>query len=304
MKQQVIAILGPTSSGKSSLGIQVAKKIGAEIISVDSRQIYKEMDIVTGKEMGEWDAERECMIVDGVVHWGLDIAAPDQDFSAADFKEYAEQKIDDIAARGKMPMLVGGTGFWLQALIDNFDLTQTAKDDAVRAELEKKSLEELSEEYSALDPEGAEMIDTKNMRRLVRAIEVCKVTGVPFSKQQTTGESKYDVLQIGIEVPRDVLVERINARIDVMVGMGLLDEVQALYEKYGCEVPSMSGIGYRQVCKFIDGLTTFEDAIEEMKRDSRHYAKRQVTWWKRDDRIKWVKGLEEAEELVHAFFIK
>jgi tRNA dimethylallyltransferase len=301
MKQKLIAICGPTSSGKSSLGIKLAKKIGAEIISVDSRQIYRGMDIVTGKEIGEWDGEREAMIVEGVVHFGLDIANPDEDFSAADFKGYAEKKSEEIAARGNVPMLVGGTGFWLQALIDNFDLTEANKDEELRAKLETMSLEELAEAYKELDPEGFETIDTKNKRRLIRAVEVCKLTGKPFSKQQTVSESNYDALQLCIDVPKDVLYERINSRIDVMVGMGLLDEVQSLYEQYGCEVPSMTGIGYRQVCKYIDGLTTFEDAIEEMKKDSRHYAKRQVTWWKRDKRIVWVRSLEEAGGYINKF---
>ena len=301
MKHKIIAILGPTSSGKTSLGIEIAKQVDGEIISVDSRQVYRGMDIVTGKEPGEWNEEDQSLMIDNVVHWGIDLVDPDEDFSVADFKLYAEQKIEEIVSRSHMPILVGGTGFWLQALIDNFDLTQTAQDAALRAKLEGQSVEELFDQYKALDPEGAEVIDAQNKRRLIRALEVTMVTGKPFSTQQSRGESKYEVLQIGIEVNRQVLFDRINRRVDKMMEQGLLEEVRVLHDRYGCEIPSMSGIGYRQFCRYLDGLQTIEESLEEMKRDSRHYAKRQVTWWKRDERIIWVRRSEETKEIIKKF---
>ena len=180
-------------------------------------------------------------------------------------------------------------------------MTQTAGDFVLRAELEKRSTEDLFSEYQQLDPVGAEVIDKENVRRLVRAIEVTRVTGKPFSQQQTKGEFKYDVLKIGLLVERDVLNKRIDARVDVMMVNGLLDEVRTLKTTYGCDIPAMSGIGYRQLCECIDGNRTVESAIEEMKKATRHYAKRQMTWFKRDQQIHWIKTSNEAMILVRSF---
>lgn len=323
MKPNVIAIVGPTASGKTGLGIKIAKglprgpegSLRGEVISVDSRQIYRGMDIGTAKPEGEWlEAEiekggsinqlfraRKTFLVEGVPHWGIDLVDPDAPFSVADFKQYAQEKIEEIVGRGKLPILVGGTGFWLKALLDNLDLTQTPADPRLRAELEVRTLGDLYHEYKQRDPDGAEVIDAQNKRRVLRALEVTLLTGRPFSQQQTAGEPRYQVLQIGLDVSRELLNERIDTRVDHMVARGLVNEVRGLQERYGCEIESMTSIGYRQICRFLSGEQKLSEAIEEIKKDTRHYAKRQMTWFKRDERIVWIKPNESVDELVNTF---
>ena len=315
MKPKVIAIVGPTASGKTGLGIEVAKRWNGEVISIDSRQVYRGMNIGTAKPEGTWvESEiekggsinqlfgaRKTFLVDGVPHWGIDLVNPDEPYSAADFKQYAHQKIEKIVARGHVPILVGGTGFWLKTIIDNLDLTSTPSDPALRAELEAHTLGDLFHEYKQLDPEGAELIDKQNKRRVVRALEVTKLTGKPWSHQQTAGEQLYEVLQIGLSVSREELAERIDMRVEEMVAKGLVDEVRRLKDTYGCEIESMTGIGYRQVCAFLSGEQKLKDAIEEVKKDTRAYAKRQMTWFKRDSRIVWIQPGDSTHQIVEAF---
>lgn len=291
IKPKIIAVVGPTASGKTSLGIEIAKLFNGEIISVDSRQVYKNMDIGTAKFIDD----------NSIKHWGINLIDPDSDYSVSDFKQYAEEKINEIISRGKLPILVGGTGFWLQALIDNFDLASVRSDDTLRKQLEGLSIEELFDQYKKIDPFGAENIAADNKRKLVRAIEVTKLTGTPFSNQQTKGESKYDVLQIGLMVDRNVLYERINKRVDDMVKKGLISEVEDLKNKYGCKIESMTGIGYRQICAYLEGLSTIEESILEIKQSTRKYAKRQMTWFNRDDRIVWIDQKNKAIELIKRF---
>lgn len=318
MKPKIIAVVGPTASGKTSLSIALAKQFDGEVISVDSRQIYKGMDIGTAKAEGEWiESEiekggsinqlfgaRRQFLVEDIVHWGIDLVDPDAEYSVADFKEYAQQKIADILQRGKVPILAGGTGFWLKVVIDDLDLSETPANLELRAELEAKTLGDLFARYKNLDPAGAEVIDRKNKRRLVRAIEVSEVTGIPFSKHRSTPDSPYDVLQIGLHVEREVLKERANDRVDEMVAKGLVDEVRRLKGQYGCQIESMTGIGYRQVCAFLDGEVSLKHALEEVKADTRKYAKRQMTWFKRDERITWIHEASEAFPLVQTFLTK
>ncbi len=300
MKPKIIVVLGPTASGKTSMSIKLAKEFNGEVISVDSRQIYREMNIGTAKEPKD-EAESTKYEVQGVTHWGIDLVNPNQEMTAAGFKEYAEQKIEDIVSRGKLPILAGGTGFWIQAVVDNLDIPAVAPDRELRKVLESKELEDLFVMYQEKDPAGAETIDRQNKFRLIRALEVCFKTGKPFSEQQQKGESKYDVLQIGIEVDREELYRRINTRVDQMVEEGLVEEVQTLKEKYGCVGLAMTGIGYRQVCEYLENKNTLEEALERIKIDTRHYAKRQLTWWRRDDRIHWVKEYEKVRDLVQRF---
>ncbi|MEK7614988.1 MAG: tRNA (adenosine(37)-N6)-dimethylallyltransferase MiaA [Patescibacteria group bacterium] len=308
---KLISICGPTASGKTGLGIEIAQRFNGEVISVDSRQIYREMNIGTAKVAGDpietggtlrqMIEGAKPVIVEGVSHWGIDLVDPDTDYSVAEFKEYAEKKIAEIVRRGHVPILVGGTGLWLHALIDNYDLTQTPADPVLRAELEQKTVGDLFAELKRIDPEGAEIIDRDNKRRLVRAVEVTRLTGKPFSQQQTKGIPKYDVLQIGLSVDREVLNERINTRVDEMIANGLVNEVRALEKKYGSKIDSMSGIGYRQICWFFEGKMSLVSAIQEIKQATRQYAKRQMTWFKRDSRIQWVQSKEEVTPLVDKF---
>ncbi len=324
---KLIAIIGPTASGKTALAIDLAKRFDGEILAVDSRTIYRGMDIGTAKAEGEWEREGmkptpfilrgdettkkesimnlfgrdKFFLVEGIPHWGLDLVDPDQEFSAAEFKEYAEDCIARILRRGKLPILVGGTGMWVWTLVDNLTLTETPPNAALRAELEPRSLDDLFAEYKRLDPDGAEVIDRDNKRRLIRALEVTKLTGKPFSAQMQKGEVKYGVLQIGLDIPREELFERIDTRVDEMIAKGLVDEVRGLVAKYGSEANAMSGIGYRQIAFFLDGKANLKAAIEEVKRATRAYAKRQMTWFRRDPRVVWIQDPEKAEALVETF---
>ena len=187
---------------------------------------------------------------------------------------------------------------WIWSIVDNLSLTETPPDPVLRAELEKRHLDDLFAEYKRLDPDGAEVIDRDNPRRVIRALEVTKKTGKPFSAQMTKGEPLYDALQIGLDVSRDELNARIDNRVDEMITKGFVNEVRTLKEQYGCDAPGMSAIGYKQICSFLDGKSSLADAIVETKTATRKYAKRQMTWCRRDDRIKWVKTGEEAIALI------
>ncbi len=312
--QKLLVIVGPTASGKTRLGIELAKKFIGEVISVDSRQIYKGMDIGTAKTPGEWVeatiergsitqlfGTRKTFVVDGVPHWGIDLVEPDAEYSVADFKKYADEKIADIAKRGKLPILVGGTGLWVRAVVDNLNLTETPPNRELREKLDARHLDDLFAEYKRLDPDGAEIIDRDNKRRVVRALEVTLSTGKPLSAQLERGESPYDLVEIGLSVDRDTLNERINFRVEEMVANGLVTEVRNLRAKYGCATESMTSIGYRQICRFLEGNSSLADAIEETKKATRAYAKRQMTWFKRDDRIHWISDPAAAFDLVTRF---
>lgn len=240
-------------------------------------------------------------MVEGIPHWGFDLAEPDEPYSVADYKEYADGKVADILKRGKLPVVVGGTGLWVKAIVDNPTYADAPPVYALRAQLDARGLGDLFAEYKRLDPEGAEVIDRANKRRVVRALEVTLATGKPFSQQLTKGDPKYDALQLGLDVPREELNRRIDERVEEMVAKGLVDEVRGLKAKYGSDPESMTGIGYRQVCAFLDGKVSLAAAVEEVKKATRDYAKRQMTWFKRDDRIRWVKTQDEALGLVRAF---
>ena len=324
MKPKLIVILGPTASGKSQLGIEVARLVAGEIICADSRTLYRGMNIGTAKPVGgktpaavvtQADVEEQGIhaaatlgikdlfhekpyVVDGVPHWGIDILDPDEDFTAADFKAYAEQKIEDMVKRGKVPILLGGTGLYISAVVDNLSFTEGGEDKELRKELEELSAAALEERLKNIDAEAFETIDLANRRRVIRAIEIIETTGKPLREQQTKGEEQYDVLMIGLNVDREVLHERIDERVDRMIAEGLVDEVRGLKETYGCEVNAMTGIGYRQICAFLDGYMKLRDAIDVVKRETRQYAKRQMTWFKRDERIVWVHDPEMAVDIV------
>jgi len=304
---KLIVILGSTASGKTDWGLKLAKKFNGEIISADSRQVYKKMNIGTAKIPGEWrrNGLRKTYYVEDIPHHLIDFLDPGKTFAVSEFRDKAIKYIKLTNKEGRIPLLVGGTGLFIHAVVDNLEIPRVAPNKQLRKSLEDKSNEELMKLLKTLDPKSAGTVDSKNTRRIIRALEVCILSGVPFSEQQIKGDQIFDVLQIGLKVPREVLYERIDERIDNMMKLGLLEEVKNLLkQKYDWSLSSMSGIGYRQFKGYLAGEYNLEKAIELLKRDTRRYAKRQITWFKRDPRIKWCHEYKEAEKLVNDFLNK
>lgn len=305
---KIVVVLGPTASGKTNLGIHLAKKCNGEIVSADSRQVYKKMDIATAKAVGTWKklshGER-AYVVEGVPHYMVDIIDPGTDLSLSDYKRQAIVHIFSILKRGKVPFVVGGTGLYIWSIVDNLKIPNVPPNKKLRRGLEKKPLTKLVAMLQKLDPAAAKTIDLKNGRRVVRALEVSILSGQSFLDQRQKGEPLFDALQVGISHPREELYERINRRIDEEMRGGLVEETKALLkQKYDWILPSMTGIGYKQAAAYLRGESTLEQAISDMKRDTRRYARRQVTWFKRDKRIQWIEGGngEQAEEMVENFY--
>lgn len=301
---KVIVLVGPTASGKTDWSLRLAKKHNGEIIMADSRQIYKKMDIGTAKEAGDWrwTGLHRVYYIQDVAHHLVDFLDPGKFFTVTEFKDEAVKRIEHAVKSNHLPIVSGGTGLYIHGLVDNLQVPKVPPNKKLRESLEKKSSDELMQWLEKLDPVTAESVDRLNKRRVVRALEVCILSGTPFSEQQKKGDPLFNFLQIGIEVPREVLFQRINDRVDKMMQLGLLKEVEKLLkQKYSWDLPSLSGIGYRQFKPYFEGEATLEQAVEWLKRDSRRYAKRQLTWFKRDPRIKWVATFEEAEKLVEEF---
>lgn len=308
---KVIAIVGPTASGKTDWSLRLAHKYNGEIISADSRQVYKKMDIGTAKPEGEWrwnagwNGLRHTYYVDDIPHHLMDFLDPGKQFTAAEFRDRSIKYIKLAQKNEHIPFVVGGTGLYLSALINNLYIPRVLPNKKLRESLEEKSKEELRQLLNTLDPKSAETIDPHNKRRMIRALEVCIFTGIPFSEQQNKGEPMFQFLQIGPELPRDQLYARIEQRVDDMIRLGLVKEVEALMkQKYSWNLPSMSGVGYRQLREFLEKTKTLEESVENLKRDTRHFARRQLTWFRRDKNIHWCKSYEEAEALVDKFLEK
>jgi tRNA dimethylallyltransferase len=301
---KLIVLLGPTAAGKTEWGIRLAKKFHGEVISADSRQIYKKMSIGTAKQPGEWQWQglHKVYMVDDIPHHLVDFLDPGKTFTVAQFRDRAVKHIKLAYRNGTVPFIVGGTGLYLSAIVDNYHIPRTSPNKKLRSSLEGKSKEELLQLLQSLDPETAAIIDVHNIRRVIRALEVCILTGQPFSEQREKGEQLFNVLQIGVQADRQVLYERIHKRVEAMMKAGLLKEVESLMkQKYAWHLPSMSGVGYRQFKMYFDGVHTLPEVVERIKRDTRHFARRQLTWFRRDTRTKWVRTYEEAEALVAAF---
>ncbi len=301
---KLIVICGPTASGKTQWGVDLAKRFNGTVISADSRQIYKKMAIGTAQPEGEWrrNGLRKSFFVQDVPHHLIGFLDPGKTFSAAEFRDRALKYTKLIRQAGKVPMVVGGTGLYVSALVDNFSIPRVPASPKLRRSLEEKPLPELVALLQKLDPEAAGVIDTHNPRRLVRALEVCIMTGEPFSAQKKKGAPLFDVLQIGIRVPREVLYNRINERVDAMMRAGLLKEVEALLkQKYSWALPSMNGIGYREFREYLEGRATLPTVVEMIKQDTRQYARRQLTWFNRDNRVVWCDDFAEAAKKVEQF---
>ena len=305
IKPKLVVILGPTASGKTDLAIKLAKKFNGEIVSADSRQVYKEMNIATAKPLQNQKSKikNQKYLVNGVPHYLVDIIYPDKEFNVVIYKKLAQKAIKDIQKRGKLPFLVGGTGLYIWAVIDNLKFPKVRPQKKLRKELEKKSKKELFQIYKKLDPKGAKFIDKENKRRLIRAIEVCKVTGKSFWEQRKKGKPLFDVLQIGIKLEKEKLKKRIEKRINKMFKLGLEKEAKKLFEKYG-EIPPLQTIGYQEFKDFFEGKITKKEVKEKIILHTLQFARRQITWFKRDKRIHWISEDKEAENLIQKFLSK
>ncbi len=308
LEQKLIVIVGPTASGKTDLALKMAKEFNGEIISADSRQIYKKMDIGTAKPDGNWKmvAGKRRYLVEGVPHYAVDTMNPGKTFTAAEFKELAVESVEDISRRGKVPFLVGGTGLYIWSVVDNLQFPSGEPIKKLRAGFDGKSIEELVDLLKKVDSEAVLFVDKKNKRRVIRALEVAISTGQSFSALRAKSEPLFDCLQIGIKWPFSELFERIDARIDEQWKKGWQSEVESLIrQKYSFDLPSLSGIGYREVVKYLDGEMTMPEMIRILKRETHRYAKRQMTWFKRDKQINWIeKNDVAAARVMIADFLK
>jgi len=306
----LIVILGPTGSGKTSLSLKLAKKYNGEIVSADSRQIYREMDIGTDKIRIE-NHESRIMNrdidkfyygnVNSIPHYMIDIINPDEEYSVANYKKDALLVINDILKRGKIPFLVGGTGLYIKAIIDNLDIPKVKPDIALRKKLDTIDKEKLFSIFKKLDLKGAKKIDKDNKRRLVRAIEICKQTGRPFSEQNKKGRPLFNVLQIGIRLSREKLYHKIDKRVDEMIAEGLINETKNLIRKYSLDLPSMSGIGYKEIGEYLNNKISKKEAIQKIKYRTHQYVRRQDTWFLKDRKIAWINNYGEAQDLIVKF---
>jgi len=287
---KLIIILGPTASGKTSLALKLCQRFNGEIISADSRQVYKEMNIATNKELNL-----------PVKQHMVDIIEPGQVLTVAQYKRMAIDCIKSIQNKSKIPFLVGGTGLYIQSIADNLKIPKAKPNKILRQRLESKSLAELQTMIKTLDPETSEVIEMKNKRRLIRALEVKLLTGKSFASQKNKGKSLFDILQIGIEISREKLYKRINRRVLEMAESGLADEVENLAKQYDWSLPSMSSIGYKEIGQYLKKEITIDKAFNLIQTHTRQYARRQIQWFKRDKRIKWIADYEQARKLVKKF---
>jgi tRNA dimethylallyltransferase len=255
--------------------LHLAEVLDGEIISADSRQVYREMDIGTDKATPEARAR--------VPHHLIDVVAPNETLTLAQFQRLAYAAIDDIAARGRLPFLVGGSGQYVRAVVEGWGVPEVAPQERLRAALEGLSTEELVRWLVALDPVAAARVDQRNRRRLIRALEVTLVSGRPISAQQVKSPPPYRVLQVGLTLVRSLLYQRIDTRVERMLEAGLLDEVRRLSECYGWDLPAMSGLGYAQLGTYLRGETTLEEAVAAIKRETRRLVRHQANWFKHED---------------------
>ena len=298
-KPKVIVICGPTASGKTSLSISLAKKINGEIVSCDSMQIYKEMDIGSAKPTVEEMQE--------IKHYLVDFVSPEKRYSVSEYKEDASKAIEEIINKGKTPIIVGGTGLYLNSLIYNIQYNEMEVDLNYRRELEKEAeeyglVEVLYNRAKEIDPEAMEKVSANDKKRITRVLEIYNATGRNKTEleKKSRKEVPYNYLIFGINMERSILYDRINKRVDIMLEQGLIEEVKNLINKYSNMPTAMQGLGYKEVKEFLDGNISKEEMIEKIKMETRRYAKRQITWFKRIENIIWLDGLNKTEENVNS----
>lgn len=288
MKKPLIVLTGPTAVGKTKLSIALAKAVNGEIISADSMQVYRYMDVGSAKITPDE--------MDGVPHHLVDVLDPTEDFNIVLFQQLAKKSMEEIYSKGKIPILVGGTGFYIQAITRDIDFTQSEQDDSYRQELEALAAEKgssfLHDMLTSVDPKSAEDIHENNVKRVIRALEFYKQNGTRISEhneEQKEHVSPYNLAYFVLNAPRPLLYERIDARVDEMLKNGLVEEVKTL-QRMGCHrgMVSMQGLGYKEILAWLEGEYPYDEAVRILKRDTRHFAKRQLTWFRREGEVTWV----------------
>lgn len=295
-KPKIIVICGPTASGKTALGIELAKQCTGEIISADSMQIYQDMNIGTAKPTQEE--------MEGIPHHLIDFVSPEERYSVADYKKDAKKTMKEILKRGKTPIVVGGTGLYIDSLIYEIEYPEIEFDNAYRQQLEegvqKEGLEIYYEKAKKIDPEAIQKISAKDKKRILRILEIFHATGQNKTEQEKKSrkEPEFDYNIYAIKWDREKLYERINLRVDLMIQQGLIEEVEFILKKY-CHFPTaMQGLGYKEVVEYLDGILTKEEMIEKIKQETRRYAKRQLTWFRKNKQTIWIDGAKDRQNNV------
>lgn len=296
-KEKVIVICGPTASGKTALSIELAKKINGEIISSDSMQIYKDMTIGTAKPTLEE--------MQGIKHYLIDFVSPDERYSVADYKRDAKKAIKEIIQKGKTPIIVGGTGLYVDSLIYEIEYPNIEFDEEYRKSLENQveenGLEELYKKAQEIDPEAVEKISKNDKKRILRILEIYHATGKNKTEQEKESRKKeveYDYTVYALNWEREKLYERINKRVDIMIEQGLIEEVKEIYEKYDKFPTAMQGLGYKEVVQYLEKEITKEEMIEKIKQETRRYAKRQLTWFRKNKQTIWLNAQDEIQNNI------
>ena len=299
MKPKVIVIVGPTASGKTALSIELAKQIKGEIVSCDSMQIYKDMNIGSAKPSLEE--------MQGIKHYMIDIVEPDKRFSVAEYKKQAEQAIEEILSKGKMPIVIGGTGLYADSLIYGIEYPEIEFDKNYRNELEniansKEGLSNLYEKAKVIDSKAIEKISPNDKKRILRILEIYHSTGktkTELEAESRKNEVKYDYRVFVINMDRQILYNRINKRVEIMIENGLIEEVKNLLDKYKEFPTAMQGLGYKEVVEYLNGYLTKDEMIEKIKQETRRYAKRQLTWFRKNKNTIWIDGLNDLQSNIN-----
>lgn len=297
-KPKVIVICGPTASGKTALSIELAKRINGEVVSADSMQIYKDMDIGSAKVTKEE--------MQGIKHYLVDCVSPDERYSVANYKLDAKKAIEEILKKGKTPIVVGGTGLYIDALIYEIEYQDIKINESYRKELESikqnQGLEVLYERALKIDPEAMKKISPNDSKRIMRVLEIYEATGKNKTEQETESRLKeipYNYKVFAITMDREKLYERINKRVDIMIENGLIEEVKELLKKYKEFPTAMQALGYKEVKEYLDGELTKQEMIDKIKQESRRYAKRQLTWFRKNKQTIWIDGLNDMQKNIN-----
>lgn len=296
-KPKVIVICGPTASGKTALGVELAKRINGEVVSCDSMQIYKDMTIGTAKPLPEEMQE--------IKHYLIDFVSPDTRYSVAEFKQDATNAIEEILSKGKTPIIVGGTGLYVDSLIYGIEYNDIKIDEQYREKLEKiakeKGLEVLYNEAKKIDSQAMEKISPNDKKRIMRVLEIFKLTGKTKTQQEIESrkaEVKYDYKIFAINMDREILYDRINKRVDLMIENGLIEEVEKLLKKYKEFPTAMQGLGYKEVVEYLEGKCSKEEMVDNIKMQTRRYAKRQLTWFRKNKQTVWIDGTNDIQNNI------